>query len=405
MPFYRRGFLYLRRNCAKTALLFLVFLFVSGMILGTTMLLEAAEATEVSMREKTKASVICEASDTAHPVTEQEAESIRSLEAVTSVNRMGQQAAYAVSLTPVTASDSGEPENRQVSLYAYDDLESEGPFAEQSFRLTEGSLIDAQTRRGVLVNAGFADANGLSVGDTISLEAEDGNVVTVEVTGVYLAGNESRQENDTPALYRLENRIYIDSTTYLELTGGGFYQVTVCTGQPELLDTLAEEIEEILQGKAEITTSDVLYRQMKAPLTQMTGMVGLMRILAFLTGITVVSLLLCMWMRGRKKEMAVFLSMGERKLFIFLQAFLESAAVFAAALCTACILGNLAAGKLQAFLMTFAKTEVSAQISVRTADIALLAGSGILVVLAAVLLSVLPVLKTNPKDILSEMEE
>ena len=90
MPFYRRGFLYLRRNCAKTALLFLVFLFVSGMILGTTMLLEAAEATEVSMREKTKASVICEASDTAHPVTEQEAESIRSLEAVTSVNRMGQ---------------------------------------------------------------------------------------------------------------------------------------------------------------------------------------------------------------------------------------------------------------------------------------------------------------------------
>ena len=88
-----------------------------------------------------------------------------------------------------------------------------------------------------------------------------------------------------------------------------------------------------------------------------------------------------------------------------MQAFLESAAVFAAALCAACILGNLAAGKLQAFLMTFAKTEVSAQISVRTADIALLAGSGILVVLAAVLLSVLPVLKTNPKDILSEMEE
>lgn len=404
MPFYRRGFLYLRRNRAKTVLLFLVFLFVSGMILGTTMLLEAAEATEMLMQEKMKAGVVCEALDTVHLITEEEAESLRSLEAVTSVNRMGQQAAYAVNLTPVTASDSGEPENRQVSLYAYDDLESEGPFAEQSVRLTEGSLIDAKTRRGVVVNAGFANANGLSVGDTISLETEDGNSVNVEVIGVYLTGNENRQENDTLAVYRLENRIYIDSTTYLELTGGGFYQVTIRTGQPELLDTLAEEIEEILQEKAEVTTSDALYQQMKAPLAQMTGMVGLMRIIAFLTGAAVVSLLLGMWMRGRQKEMAIYLSMGEPKLFIFLQAFLESAVVFLAAMCGSFVIGTLTAQRLEKLLTALAETEISG-ISVGMTDIAFLAGSGTLVILPAVLLSVLPVLRTAPKDILARMEE
>ena len=78
---------------------------------------------------------------------------------------------------------------------------------------------------------------------------------------------------------------------------------------------------------------------MKAPLTQITRVVSLMRLLAFGTGTAVVSLLLCMWMRSRQKEMAVFLSMGEGKSVIFWQALLESAVVFLLAL-----LGGLCPG-------------------------------------------------------------
>ena len=399
MPFYRRAFLYLIRKRAKSLLLLLIFLLVNSMILSTNMILHAAERTEAAMQEKTKAKVVCEITDTANEITDKEAEKIENLANVTSVNRMGQQSAYLTDLTPVTASDSAEPDNQKVSLLSFDDMETDSPFEDQSYRLTGGQLIGTDTRYSAVVNAGFAEANGLQIGGKISLETEDGKTVTVEIIGEYLAGNENRQEKSTLAVYRVENQIYIDNTAYLELFGDrGFYKVSAYTGQPDLLDLLAGKIQDILQDKADVTTSDALYQQMKAPLIQITRVVELMRMLTFITGTVVVSLLLCMWMRTRQKEMAVFLSMGEQKFTIFLQALLEAAVL------GACGFGLLVAEGLQSILFTSVTEDISLQVSLQFADIVLLLGIGSIVVAAAVMISLVPVIRANPKDILSRME-
>ena len=317
---------------------------------------------------------------------------------------MGQQSAYLTDLTPVTASDSAEPDNQKVCLQSFDDMKADSPFEDQSYRLTDGQLIGTDNRYSAVVNAGFAEANGVQIGDKISLEAEEGKTVTVEIIGEYLAGNENRQEKSTLAVYRVENQIYIDNTAYLELFGDGFYKVSAYTGQPDLLGSLAGEIQKILQDKAEVTTSDALYQQMKAPLTQITRVVELMRMLTFITGTVIVSLLLCMWMRSRQKEMAVFLSMGEQKFTIFLQALLEAAVLFLIAMGGACALGLLAAKALQSILLTSVTTDISLDVSLQFADIVLLLGIGSVVVVIAVLISLVPVIRANPKDILSRME-
>ena len=404
MPFYQRSFLYLIRKRMKSILLLLIFLLVNSMILSTNMILHAAERTEAAMQEKTKAKVVCEVADTADMITDEEAEKIENLANVTSVNRLGQQSAYLTDLSPVTASDSTEPDNQKVSLQSFDDMEIDSPFEDQSYRLTDGGLITPETQYGAVVNAGFADANGLQLGDQLSFETESGKTVTVEVIGEYLAGNESRQEKSTLAVYRVENQIYIDNTAYLELFGDGFYKVSAYTGQPDLLGSLAGEVQDILQDRAEVTTSDALYQQMKAPLTQITRVVELMRMLTFITGTVIVSLLLCMWMRSRQKEMAVFLSMGERKFTIFLQALLEAAVLFLIAMTGACALGLLAANTLQSILLTSVTTDISLDVSLQFADITLLLGIGSAVVVIAVMVSLVPVIRANPKDILSRME-
>ena len=405
MPFYQRGVLYLTRKRAKSILLLMIFLFVNSMILGTNMILHAAQSTEAAMKEKTKAKVVCEMADAGQPVTEEDARGIGNLDAVTSINRMGQQAAYLLELLPVTGNTSTEADNQKVSLFSFDDMETDSPFADQSFRLTEGRLIGPDSRYCAVVNQGFAQANGLKVGDTFSLENEEGKKTTVEIIGEYLAGNETRQEKETPALYRQENQIYIDNTAYLELFGEkGFYKLSAYVSQPELLDSLAGEMQEIVGEKAEVTTSDTLYQQMKAPLTQITRVVSLMRLLAFGTGTAVVSLLLCMWMRSRQKEMAVFLSMGEGKSVIFWQALLESAVVFLIALLGACALGAAASGWMQELLLATVDTGTSLTVSLQAGDIAQLLGIGGAVVGIGVLLSLIPVLRSNPKDILSRME-
>ena len=405
MPFYQRGVLYLTRKRAKSILLLMIFLFVNSMILGTNMILHAAQSTEAAMKEKTKAKVVCEMIDAGQPVTEVDARKIGNLDAVTSINRMGQQAAYLPELLLVTGNTSTEADNQKVSLLSFDDMETDSPFADQSFRLTEGRLIGPDSRYCAVVNQGFAQANGLKVGDTFSLENEEGKKTTVEIIGEYLAGNETRQEKETLALYRQENQIYIDNTAYLELFGEkGFYKLSAYVSQPELLDSLAGEIQEIVGEKAEVTTSDTLYQQMKAPLTQITRVVSLMRLLAFGTGTAVVSLLLCMWMRSRQKEMAVFLSMGEGKSVIFWQALLESAVVFLIALLGACALGAAAAGWMQKLLLATVDTGTSLTVTLQAGDIAQLLGIGGAVVGIGVLLSLIPVLRSNPKDILSRME-
>lgn len=405
MPFYQRGVLYLTRKRAKSILLLMIFLFVNSMILGTNMILHAAQSTEAAMKEKTKAKVVCEMTDAGQPVTEEDARGIGNLDAVTSINRMGQQAAYLPELLPVTGNTSTEADNQKVSLFSFDDMETDSSFADQSFRLTEGRLIGPDSRYCAVVNQGFAQANGLKVGDTFSLENEEGKKTTVEIIGEYLAGNETRQEKETLALYRQENQIYIDNTAYLELSGEkGFYKLSAYVSQPELLDSLAGEIQEIVGEKAEVTTSDTLYQQMKAPLTQITRVVSLMRLLAFGTGTAVVSLLLCMWMRSRQKEMAVFLSMGEGKSVIFWQALLESAVVFLIALLGACVLGTAASGWMQELLLATVDTGTSLTVSLQAGDIAQLLGIGGAVVGIGVLLSLIPVLRSNPKDILSRME-
>lgn len=405
MPFYQRGVLYLTRKRAKSILLLMIFLFVNSMILGTNMILHAAQSTEAAMKEKTKAKVVCEMADAGQPVTEEDARGIGNLDAVTSINRMGQQAAYLPELLPVTGNTSTEADNQKVSLFSFDDMETDSPFADQSFRLTEGRLIGPDSRYCAVVNQGFAQANGLKVGDTFSLENEEGKKTTVEIIGEYLAGNETRQEKETLALYRQENQIYIDNTAYLELFGEkGFYKLSAYVSQPELLDSLAGEIQEIVGEKAEVTTSNTLYQQMKAPLTQITRVVSLMRLLAFGTGTAVVSLLLCMWMRSRQKEMAVFLSMGEGKSVIFWQALLESAVVFLIALLGACVLGTAASGWMQKLLLATVDTGTSLTVTLQAGDIVQLLGIGGAVVGIGVLLSLIPVLRSNPKDILSRME-
>ena len=405
MPFYQRGVLYLTRKRAKSILLLMIFLFVNSMILGTNMILHAAQSTEAAMKEKTKAKVVCEMIDAGQPVTEVDARKIGNLDAVTSLNRMGQQAAYLPELLPVTGNTSTEADNQKVSLLSFDDMETDSPFADQSFRLTEGRLIGPDSQYCAVVNQGFAQANGLKVGDTFSLENEEGKKTTVEIIGEYLAGNETRQEKETPALYRQENQIYIDNTAYLELFGEkGFYKLSAYVSQPELLDSLAGEMQEIVGEKAGVTTSDTLYQQMKAPLTQITRVVSLMRLLAFGTGTAVVSLLLCMWMRSRQKEMAVFLSMGEGKSVVFWQALLESAVVFLIALLGACALGAAAAGWMQKLLLATVDTGTSLTVTLQAGDIAQLLGIGGAVVGIGVLLSLIPVLRSNPKDILSRME-
>ena len=404
MPFYQRAFLYLFRKRTKTALLFLILLLVNSMILGTVMILHAAQTTQISIEKKSKAKAVCEITQDRDRISSQDISAVKQLPHITFLNRQAESPAYLSDFLPITASDSQKPENSQIHLTAYDDLEKDGPFATQNYRLTDGTLIQPQLDSSAVIHETFATVNGISIGNQIHLENEHGKTITVTVCGLFLSGNEHQQNNTLDSLYRIENQIFIDIKSYTTLFNSDqFNQLIVYTDQPGQTEALAEELQELFGEKAEVTSSDVLYQQMKAPLEQIIRITKLMMAFTLLSGTVIVSLILCMWMRSRQRENGCTYQ-SRRVQGNHLSPDLSGICHDLSPGCHRILLSWNAQCQCTAdHPFSFGTTLVMTP-SLQMKEIATLFAAGSLVILTAVLLSLVPVLTTNPKDILSRME-
>lgn len=404
MAFYQLAFRYLKRKKAKTILLFFVLLIVSGMILSTNMVLRATSDSKAAIGEKTKAKVVMGILKEDNKITLSDVEWIKGLAEASTVNCLARNAAFPINFQLITGSDSTEESNQQASLLSYGNLEYDSGFSEGVYRLISGRYI-SEGIQGIVINSYLADANQLKLGDLIELGNANGKRVSLEIVGIFLSGSESKQPEGMDAVNRIENQIFIDNSSYSDLFGmDGYAKVAVYCKNPEQLSLLEEELNNYLSDKADSTTSDTLYQQMALPLEQIIRVAKLMLILTLTAGTAIISLLLCMWMRTRQKEAAIYISIGKSKGSIFLQVFLESFLVFALAVLGSCGLGSFMAGILQGFLTDSGTTGISLEVLLQFKDIVVLAGLGSLLVLAAVIISLIPILRANPKETLSKME-
>ncbi len=407
MKFYQLALRYLRRKKSKTFLLFFVLLLVNTMLLSICMILRATEDSMRSMQAKTSSKIIAEVSDVNAGITDTEAEQIRNLPDVGFVNRIGRYEAFPSGFTPVTASASTEEDNRKAALLSYDDLEKDSPFSELQYHLTSGKYINEHTK-GAVIHDSLAAQNGLQIGDKLELTSGNGAAVSVPITGLFRSAGriEEKQPTSAAAVNRIENQIFLDNETCKELQkDSSFYQLSIYTENPENMDALQNQVQEILGGKADIRTSDALYRQMSAPLEQISRTAKLMLILTLSAGTIIVSLLLCMWVRTRRREMAVFLSLGKKKRQILLQVFCESGIVFLLSVLAASLAGNGIRSFLQNMISGPETADTGLTVLLGIRDIGALAGLGSILVFIALRVSLIPALRANPKDILARMEE
>ena len=405
MAFYELAIRYLMRKKSKTVLLFLVLVFIGSMLLNISMILRATEKSKALIQEKTKAKIIIEVTNEKDKISADEIRQVSLLEGVAFINRQSNNFAFPVSSTPVTNSDSKEEENLKITIFSYDDLENDSAFFEQRYRLIEGSYINKHTKNGIVINSLLAELNGLRVGDTMELETEDGISVSAKIIGLFISGSERKQEDTTFSVNRIENHIFVDNTTYSKMfENNGYVRISVYAKTPEELDDLETKLRSIFSDKVDMTTSDTLFQQTKAPLEQIIRVANLMLILTFVTGTIVVTILLCMWMRTRKKEAAIYISIGKSKISILLQVLLEAFGVFVISVAGACGIGTIMAKFLKGALVNTQTTDMIMDVSLKLSDISLLLGIGSNIVLIAVIVSIVPILKANPRETLSRME-
>ncbi len=404
MKFYQLAFRYLCRKKSKTFILLLVLLFINSMILGSYMILHATEDSRITMQEKMGTKAVLEVKGSDRFITENEVRKIRDMDGVISVNRMADSAVYPVNFNPITNSDSEEENNWKVTLLSYDELERDSAFSDLRYRLMKGDMITEGSGKGAVINFALADANGLEIGDEMEVGTETGSVINVKIIGVFVAGSERNQMDTLPAVNRIENQIFIDNESYTGLfDNAGYRKIAVYTKNPDQIDVLVQELKDFLGSRVEITTADILYRQLEVPLNRIVRVMKLMLVFTLAAGVTITSILLCMWMRSRKREIAVFISMGKKKTDIFMQVFMETAAVFCLSVFGACVIGSGMAGIMKELLME-ENTAVLLSVSLQAGDIAAMFFAGGCIAVIAVCISLLPILRANPKDILSKME-
>lgn len=404
MKFYQLAFRYLCRKKSKTFILLLVLLFINSMILGSYMILHATEDSRITMQEKMGTKAVLEVKGSDRFITENEVRKIRDMDGVISVNRMADSAVYPVNFNPITNSDSEEENNWKVTLLSYDELERDSAFSDLRYRLMKGDMITEGSGKGAVINFALADANGLEIGDEMEVGTETGSVINVKIIGVFVAGSERNQMDTLPAVNRIENQIFIDNESYTGLSdNAGYRKIAVYTKNPDQIDVLVQELKDFLGSRVEITTADILYRQLEVPLNRIVRVMKLMLVFTLAAGVTITSILLCMWMRSRKREIAVFISMGKKKTDILMQVFMETAAVFCLSVSGACVIGSGMAGIMKELLME-ENTAVLLSVSLQAGDIAAMFFAGGCIAVIAVCISLLPILRANPKDILSKME-
>lgn len=397
MDFVKRAMCYVRRKSGKSVLLFFLFLVADITILGTLAILDTSSGINDEIRRQTNAKVVIENLEVNRSLTEQDYRKLLDTASINSMNRMAKCILYPNGFAPITGAD--ENEIGQVCLIGFDDMEKDSPFTENICRLVAGEF--AKDENEIVINQHLAEQNQIEIGDELYFISgnEDGSA---SVTGFYLTGNERKQTENVLTINRIENQIYTNLSFAVEMGAERYEKIIAYVNNPEQLSETADLIGNALGEGLGISTQDTMYQKMKFSIMQIERVTKLVFGLTVMTSIFVVGMLLCMWMRNRKVEIAVFISLGIPKLEVFLQMMTEIVCIYS----LSCM---MSAGAFHAIIPFLSElmggmdgVRINLVFSMR--NVWKVWGIGVIVLILITLIVMLPCLTKKIKDTLSEME-
>lgn len=395
----QRAFCYISRKRLKSLLLFMIFFIINCMVRGILGIQSASEEVMKDLRSNTESKVILESrqgegQQTVRQFTEDDVQGILETPNINWINRIWSEQTEIPGLTPVMGD---EQSYRTFTVHLQNRVDKDSPFEEQIYRLVEGDFPSAGNE--IVINQLLADQNGLQVGDDIQ--------GIYRITGIFLSGAERQQTEKVATVNRIENQIYIMADEKLSESSKGYTKVICYVTEPEKLDELVGAFDERYGEKAYVQANDAIFQKMRISIEQAGRITMFVLVITLITGCSVTGLLLSMWMRGRKTEIAVYVSLGLEKSNLFMQAVAEGLALYIISFVFSGILTYSLLPKLNSSLGISEGTGGSWKWTISKADYAgslLILGYGVCVIILLTVIAMFPYLKKHPKEILSEME-
>ena len=154
--------------------------------------------------------------------------------------------------------------------------------------------------------------------------------------------------------------------------------------------------------KLSIDTNE--YDIVSTPLESMQKLMNTIILIISIVSIIILALLLTIWIRGRKKEVGILLSIGKSKANIMLQIFTETFIVAIISFTASVPFSNLISKKAGMFLVSKVTTgATNLDVQIDAAYLLPLSLIGILLITVAVIISSWSIVCSKPKDILTKM--
>lgn len=234
-----------------------------------------------------------------------------------------------------------------ISLSGTNDTSTASPFAEGTAEIIEGVGIttdDADSNNAV-IETNLAEANDISVGDTIKVESDD-TTYKLKVVGIY----ESTQSADSRSMQMASlnpyNTIYTSYTLTNTIKGDDYDNtadsVVFTLTDPEKMDAFVKAAEKtgLDTDEFSLTTNDQVYQQMVQPLENVKNFANKIVLLVAIAGTVILALIIMLTIRERKYEIGVLMSLGEKRVKIIGQFFAELVVVLIIAMVIAGVSGK-----------------------------------------------------------------
>lgn len=398
MNFVKRALYSIKRRLGKSLLLFSLIFVLGNVIAGAIAVQQATTNSEASIRKSLGATVIVEFDYMGYS-SKGNGEAIEGL-SVDAINKMGslpQVKHYDYSQTAsgrvVDPTKAFKKDSEGGGTQGYTGMDGFVSFKGGQlpevldFLENRGKLVSGRTftpeeiasgANKVIVSKEFADANGLSEGSrfTVQSVAQDySNMMPkelgtkdfeVEVIGIYEPAPQTGAEGQMADFMEemSQNTMYTTNGFVQEIvsaeeeilaannvTNPGQdiptqYSPVFVLQDPSMIEEFKQAIADVVPEYYKISTSSDTFKKIAGPVQTMQSLAGYTLYISVGASLLILSLLITLFLRDRKHELGIYLSLGETKVKVVSQIILEVVIVAFVSITLSLFTGNMIANQI-----------------------------------------------------------
>ena len=418
MSIFNRAYLYIIRKKVRSSILFFIVTLISLFLLSGSILNTTVGTISKNLYKDVNFGFTIESIDKSNK--EIEKDTLKKINEVAGVNQKNYLYAKSVNVVDkkvvqenqnITITEEMKNKSNLVMMNGITSTKNNIDFKSEVLKLEKGRHIEENDQNKILIHEKFASINNLNLGDKIKLE-QNGKNVEFEVVGIF-SGEKTNNFEGLSSDF-IENTVYTDYNSSQKLldysSNNKVTSVEYGVNNPTELDDIIKNVESLGINNISVSKSNKNYELVTSSVESIIKLTNMIRISSVIVGVVILSLVLMFWIRERLYEIGVLLSLGISKINLILQFVVETLMVT--------IFGFLSALGLEFILLKYLSSNITkvfsedlpkiisdelTKISINGSNIVGVIIVMITIVIISVVVALLPILKTKPKKILTQI--